>query len=190
MTSVINVSIIQNMFSTQGFVNQLLTTIGIVDKPISWLLTPVLTMSLLIIVGSWKNIGITMIYWLTGLQTIPQDLHEAAKVDGAGYWQRLWHITLPLLIPIGGTIIFLTLVSSMHVFDLVKTLTNGDPYFKTETLELYIYRYAFASVGGGARTGYASAAGVLLGLFVFLITATLGSVGWFVNRRRTNKRSG
>ncbi len=178
--------IMQTMFGTQGTVNQLLIALGIMQKPVSWLLDPILAMILLIVVGSWKNIGITMIYWLTGLQTIPQDIHEAAQIDGAGYWKRLRYITLPLLAPIGFTILLLTLTSSMHVFDLVKTLTNGGPYYSTETLELYIYRYAFASVGGGARTGFASAAGVLLGLFVFLITGLFAAIGWTINRRRKN----
>ncbi|MGP4041113.1 carbohydrate ABC transporter permease [Gracilibacillus sp. D59] len=178
--------IIQTMFGTQGAVNQLLLALGIIEQPISWLLDPILAMILLIVVGSWKNIGVTMIYWLTGLQTVPQDIHEAAQIDGAGYWKRLRYVTLPLLAPIGFTILLLTLTSSMHVFDLVKTLTNGGPYYSTETLELYIYRYAFASVGGGARTGFASAAGVLLGLFVFLITAVFAAIGWGMNRRRRN----
>lgn len=180
--------IMHNMFGTQGFVNQLLHTFHLIDKPISWLLSPTLAMLLLIFVGSWKHTGITMIYWLTGLQMIPRDLYEAAQIDGAGYWKTLRYITIPLLVPVGLTILLLTLTSSMHVFDLVKTLTNGDPYYSTETLELYIYRYAFASVGGAARTGFAAAAGVLLGLFTFLIAAILGLVGWIVNRRINKKR--
>jgi ABC-type sugar transport system permease subunit len=177
--------IIQNMFGSLGFVNKMLQAFGMIDQPIAWFFDPLLAMLLLILVGTWKHIGITMIYWLTGLQTISQDLLEAAQLDGAGYWKMMRYITLPLLAPIGLTIVLLTLVSSMHVFDIVKTLTNGDPYYTTETLELYIYRYAFASEAGGvARTGFASAAGVLLGLFVFSISAIFGLLGWLANRRK------
>ncbi|GGP13957.1 carbohydrate ABC transporter permease [Oceanobacillus neutriphilus] len=176
--------VMQNIFGTQGFFNEFLKAIGLIDQSISWLSNPVLAMILLIIIGSWKEIGITMIYWLTGLQMIPREVYEAAKIDGAGSWQTLRYITLPLLKPIGATILLLTVVSSMRVFDLVKTLTEGGPYFATETLELYIYRFAFAP-DGPSQVGFASAAGVILGLTVFIVSLILG---WVVYKVSGQKR--
>lgn len=176
--------VMQNIFGTQGFFNEFLKTIGLIDQSIPWLSNPVLAMILLIIVGSWKEIGITMIYWLTGLQMIPKEVYEAARIDGAGAWQTLRYITLPLLKPIGATILLLTVVSSMRVFDLVKTLTEGGPYFATETLELYIYRFAFAP-DGPSQVGFASAAGVILGVTVFIVSLILG---WVVYKVSGQKR--
>ncbi|MDF2717077.1 MAG: transporter permease [Paenibacillus sp.] len=176
VSSIIGI-IMNNIFGIQGFANQFLQSIGWIDEPIRFWLDPVLAMIMLILVGSWKHIGVVMIYWLAGLQMIPADLYEAAKMDGAGYWKMLMKITLPLLKPVSATILLLTFGGSLHVFDLVKTLTDGGPYHHTETIELFIYQYAFATQFGGARVGYASAAGVYLGLFVLLISLFFGWLG-------------
>lgn len=176
VSSIIGI-IMNNIFGIQGFTNQFLQSLGWIDEPIKFWLDPVLAMIMLILVGSWKHIGVVMIYWLAGLQMIPTDLYEAAKMDGAGYWKMLMKITLPLLKPVAATILLLTIGGSLHVFDLVKTLTDGGPYHKTETIELFIYQYAFATQFGGARVGYASAAGVYLGLFVLLISLFFGWLG-------------
>lgn len=176
VTSIIGI-MFNNIFGIQGFTNQFLQSIGLIDEPIRFWLDPVLAMIMLILVGSWKHIGVVMIYWLAGLQMIPIDLYEAAKIDGANYWKMLTKITLPLLKPVAATILLLTVGSSLHVFDLVRTLTNGGPYHHTETIELFIYQYAFATQFGGVRVGYASAAGVYLGIFVLFVSLFLGWLG-------------
>ncbi|GIN71536.1 ABC transporter permease [Bacillus sp. J14TS2] len=172
--------IMGNIFGVDGLVNQILQMISPDKKPISWLSTGTLAMIVLILVGSWKSIGINMIYWLAGLQAIPTELYESAQLDGAGFWKMLRHITLPLIKPMLAVIVLLSLVSGMQVFDLVKTLTDGGPYRATETLDLYIYNYAFADGEGGGTPmmGYASAAGVLLGIFTFIISLIFGGAGF------------
>lgn len=115
----------------------------------------------------WKWLGITLIYWLAALQTIPQDLYEAASLDGASARRLFRHITLPLLKPFTIIITLLSLEASLHVFDLVQTMTGGGPFYSSEVLEIYIYRWAFAATI--PRLGYASAAAVIFGLFVFVI---------------------
>ncbi|NGP45165.1 sugar ABC transporter permease [Bacillaceae bacterium SIJ1] len=175
--------IMKNIFGNTGLINQVLQMIGVIDEALPWLINPVTAMIVLILVGSWKETGIIMIYWLTGLQMIPKELYEAAKIDGAGSMQVLRYITLPLLAPIGATILLLTTVSSMRVFDLVKTLTNGGPFYSTETLELYIYRFAFASEGQ-SQIGYASTVGVILGMTVFIISLLLGWVVLKLNKQK------
>jgi multiple sugar transport system permease protein len=114
----------------------------------------------------WKFFGITMIYWLAALQTIPRDLHEAAKIDGASAVQTFRHITLPLLMPFLLIITVLTVEDTFRAFDLMQTMTGGGPYFGTEVIEIYIYRWAFAA--SIPQLGFASAAAVLFGLFVMV----------------------
>ena len=115
----------------------------------------------------WKWLGITLIYWLAALQTVPKELYEASAIDGASGLQSFRHITLPLLKPFTIIITLLSLEASLHVFDLIQTMTAGGPYYSSEVLEIYIYRWAFAATI--PRLGYASAAAVIFGLFVFVI---------------------
>lgn len=174
-TAVIGI-VMNNIFGLNGLFNEVMMTIGIMSQPVSWLSDGMLAMLLLIVIGSWKGLGINMVYWLAGLQSIPKDLYESAQLDGAGFWRTLIHITLPLLKPMLSVILLLSIVGGINAFDLVKTLTNGGPYYQTETLDLFIYNYAFSSEfsGGQTRMGYASAAGVLLGIFTFIISALFG----------------
>jgi multiple sugar transport system permease protein len=115
----------------------------------------------------WKFFGITMIYWLAALQTISPDVNEAAKIDGANSVQIFRHITLPLLMPFLIIISLLTIEDTFRAFDLMQTMTGGGPFFSTEIIEIYIYRWAFAA--SIPQLGFASAAAVLFGLFVFVV---------------------
>jgi len=179
ITAIVGV-IMANIFGVNGLVNQLLQTFNISDKAIPWLSNGALATITLIVIGSWKGLGINMIYWLAGLQSIPNELYESASLDGAGFWATLRHVTLPLLKPIMAVIVLLALVSGVNAFDLVKTYTNGGPYHQTETLDLFIYNYAFDSreTGGQTRMGYASAAGVLLGIFTFFLSVLYGVISY------------
>ncbi|MDQ0297999.1 multiple sugar transport system permease protein [Salibacterium salarium] len=181
VTTTAIVGIIMNsIFGINGLVNEILTTFNLTNAPIPWLTDGALALLVLIIVGAWKGLGVNMVYWLAGLQSIPNELYESAQLDGAGFWQTLRHITLPLLKPMLAVIVLLSLVTGINAFDLVKTLTNGGPYYQTETLDLFIYNYAFSSehAGGNTRMGYASATGVLLGIFTFVISLIYGMLSF------------
>src|SRR5690606_13186838 len=133
------------------------------------------------IVYVWKFFGITLIYWLAALQTIPQDLYEAARIDGAGPLGVFRYITLPMLIPFLLIISVLTVEDCFHAFDLMQTMTAGGPFFSTEIVEIYIYRFAFAA--SIPQLGHASAAAVLFGLLVLVVVvlqawATVASRRW------------
>lgn len=129
----------------------------------------------------WKFFGITLIYWLAALQTIPRDLYEAARIDGAGPLGVFRYITLPMLIPFLLIISVLTVEDCFHAFDLMQTMTAGGPFYSTEIVEIYIYRFAFAA--SIPQLGHASAAAVLFGLLVLVVVlmqawATVASRRW------------
>lgn len=165
--------------------NNLLIELEILDQSYAWLQHPVSAMVILIVVGAWITFGMKMVYWLAALQTIPYDMYEAAKIDGAGFVNVFRYITLPLLLPSAAVILLLTIVSGFNVFDLAKTLTDGGPYFATTTVDLYIYNLVFADIA--PRIGHASAAGIAFGLIVFIITSTLAYLGNKIRTRTEGK---
>jgi len=169
-TSAIVGVVMQFVFDpTAGPVNGLLRALGIVDQGVAFLGSADTALWTIVAVYVWKWFGITLIYWLAALQTIPAELYEAARTDGASAFQSLRHITWPLLTKFAVVIALLTIEASLHVFDLVLTMTNGGPFYATEVLEIFVYRWAFDSPV--PRLGYASAAAVAFGLFVAVIAA-------------------
>jgi multiple sugar transport system permease protein len=155
-----------------GPVNLALMDIHVIDKPVDFLGDPHTALYTAVAVAVWKWFGQPMIYWLAGLQTIPEAVYEAARVDGAGWWRMLRSVTLPLLAPFGVVILLIVAVGNLQVFALIQAMTNGGPFFATETMELYIYRVAFAATpgySGQPRLGYASAAGVVFGVCIMVL---------------------
>jgi ABC-type sugar transport system permease subunit len=148
----------------EGPVNQLLVKLGLVDQGVNFLGDSSTALWTVVGVYVWKWFGVTLIYWLAALQTISEEVYEAAAIDGAGPLAMLRNITLPLLRPFTIIITLLTLEATLKVFDLMLTMTNGGPFFSTEVVEIYIYRWAFAATV--PQLGFASAAAVLFGLFV------------------------
>ena len=120
-----------------GIANFLLNT------NLEWLFDTRLAMPVLIFVSVWKLIGYNVILFLTGFTTIPQNLFEAAKIDGAGEGKCFLHITLPLLKPTTYFVTLVTAISSFQVFDLVYVMTSGGPKDSTNVIVYSIYKYAF-----------------------------------------------
>ncbi|GBD21401.1 sn-glycerol-3-phosphate transport system permease protein UgpA [bacterium HR28] len=152
------------------WVNMLNPRFGVVAQVASWLGTispdwlnhPQLAMVAVILVYVWKNVGFTTIVYLAGLQRIPQELYEAATVDGAGMLERFRYVTLPQLGPITLFLLVVSTISSFQAFDLIKVLTDGGPVNATTTWLFYIWEQGFVAFNAGR----AAAAAVLL--FVFL----------------------
>lgn len=167
-TSIVGI-IMVFIWGSDGSVNGALLKLGLLDQPINWLGDAKWSMFTVILISVWKNLGINLIYWLAGLQSIPKELYEAAQVDGASGTRKFFHITVPLLIPIGTIILLLNVVNSLKAFDLIKTMTNGGPFFATDVVSTYIYRYAFTSEMGLPQLGYASAAGLFFAVTICLI---------------------
>jgi len=178
-------AVMRNMFANDGgLVNDTLAWLGFAHEPLRWLEDTRLVMWVLIAVGSWKWFGIKLVYWLAGLQSIPQDLYESARLDGAGRWGCFRYVTLPLLLPVGTVITLLSVVDGLHAFDLIKIMTGGGPGFITEMVDLYIYRYAFGGMAGLPQMGYASAAGILFGMIVFVLSLLFG---WLIKASNERK---
>lgn len=151
---------------TGGPVNLILSQTGLADGAVNFLGNGSLALYSAIAIWVWKWLGITVIYWMAALQTIPADLYEAAEIDGATAFQKFVRITLPLLTPFTIIITLITAIDATNVFDLLLTLTNGGPFYSTEVIDIFVYRHAF--VANIPRLGYASAAAMFFGIVVSL----------------------
>lgn len=151
-----------------GPVNLILEKTGILHESIFFLGNASTALITSAFIWIWKWVGTSLIYWIASLQSILDELYEAATIDGAGTLQKFRSITAPLLVPFGGVILVLTISDALRVFDLMLTLTGGGPFYRTEVMELFIYRHAFAS--SVPRIGYASAAATVFGLLFIIVT--------------------
>ncbi|WP_051393233.1 carbohydrate ABC transporter permease [Glycomyces arizonensis] len=150
-----------------GPLDPILQGLGITDEPISWLGTPNMALFSTVVLIVWKFAGFFMIILLVGLQAIPPDVYEAARLDGAGRWQAFVHITLPLLRPALGLVLILSITGSLLAFDQFFILTKGGPDNSTVTVVQLIYREAFQRFDLGAAAAISVV--VLLALLVLNI---------------------
>nr|WP_255633371.1 sugar ABC transporter permease [Demequina sp. TTPB684] len=155
----------------RGILNSLMIQWGIFDTPadaIGWLSDQKLVMWVMIFVLTWKYVGLAIILFLAGLQGVPEDLLEAAQIDGASWWQVQRRITIPLLGPTIRVWMFLSIIGSIQLFDMARLLTNnGAPFDTTFTMAMFVIDRAVT----GRQYGYATAAAVIL--FAISLTAAL-----------------
>ncbi|MBQ4156776.1 MAG: sugar ABC transporter permease [Clostridia bacterium] len=165
-TSMAAVSMIWLMMydPNNGLINKALHFIGMRGR--DWLFDPSLALGCLIFVNIWKNIGYCMLIYLAGINSIPEELYEAATVDGAGEATRLFKITLPLVKPVAFFVLVTTMVDAFKTFEQVQIMTRGDPLYATTTIVHQIYVYGFNEF----RMGYASSMAVVLLFIVMLLT--------------------
>jgi ABC-type sugar transport system permease subunit len=149
-----------------GILNALLAQIGLGAWSRSWLADPNTALTAVAIVHMWKGFGWGFVIFLAGLQTIPEQLYEAARVDGANAWYRFRHITLPLLLPVCVMVSILTILGTMQIFALIVATTNGGPGYHTEVPITRIYH----SMLGTGRFGYACAQGIVFGLILLVFS--------------------
>lgn len=151
------------LFQNNGPINQLFLQLNI--NPIPWLNSTFWAMPVLIIFSTWRQIGFNLVVFLAGLQAIPQSRYEAAELDGANFWAKLWYITLPGLKP---TLIFATITTAIFTFrsfEQVYIITNGGPSNSTNLLSYYIYEEAFRQF----NFGYAAASTSILLIIALLL---------------------
>ncbi|HLT68259.1 MAG TPA: sugar ABC transporter permease [Microbacterium sp.] len=141
---------------TLGFVNQLLEAVGLESWTQSWLGDPKFALASIFVANIWQAVGFSMVLFLAGLQTVPEELMEAAKLDGANAWQRFRAVTVPALRPTTVVVIILTIINSLKVFDLVVGMTGGGPAQSTQVLALWSYTQSFTNhqfgMGGAVAT--------------------------------------
>ena len=161
------------IFGGTGSINQFLSLFGV--RGLNWLGNANTALIVVVLIGVWKDSGTFMIYWLAALQSVSQDVYEAATIDGANKWQTFLHVVFPLIIPIGGVITVLCIISSLKVLKLIQTTTHAGPSYSTDAEAPFVYRTAYASSSGMPRLGYASAAAMTFGIIVVVI-GTVGNV--------------
>ncbi|WP_042352427.1 carbohydrate ABC transporter permease [Bacillus massiliigorillae] len=131
------------MMSGDGVINQMLINSGIIDSPIAWLSDPNVALWSVIITNIWIGIPFNMLLLSTGISSLPEDVYESASLDGASWYHKLVHITLPLLKPVILVVLMLGFIYTFKVFDIVFVMTGGGPINSTEVLSTLAYRFSF-----------------------------------------------
>ena len=145
------------MDPTNGALNQFLRAIHLNGFAVNWLGDPKIALVSVIIVNIFQWMGFSMITYYAGLMSLPDDVYEAAKIDGAGFWRTTFSVTLPILKGTTNVLIILGIVGSLKTFDIVKLLTGGGPGRSTTVMNTYLYEKAFKdfNAGGAASIGVA-----------------------------------
>ncbi|CAN7284663.1 sugar ABC transporter permease [Paenibacillus sp. LjRoot153] len=146
----------------RGFLYHILENMNLGFMNTNWLGDSSSALKVLVLVNVWQFVGMTMIIYLAGLQSIPAELYESSKIDGAGYFATLRSITIPLLYPAIQINVVTNIIGSLSVFEIIVALTDGGPGYSTESLSIYILRMLY-----GSFTGYSTA--VALILFVVIV---------------------
>ncbi len=161
-----------------GFINPVLRDLGLGFLARAWLSDTTWALPAVIVVQAWNLLGWSIIIYLSGLQNVPQELRQAAELDGATAWQGFWHVVFPLLSPSFTALTVLTFIQIFRVFDVVYVLAGplGAPAGRTDVLGTLVYRTAFgagAMTSADARMSYAIAMSVLIFILMAAICAGL-----------------
>jgi multiple sugar transport system permease protein len=150
-----------------GLFNYYLLQTNLIDEPLLWLSSKTLAMPAVILMTVWAGVGFSMVVYLAGLQAIPEELYESARLDGAGVLARLWHITIPLLRPSTLFLAVLGIIGSLQVFTQIFVMTSGGPVNRTTTMVYYMYLWGFKYYD----LGYASTLAIALFVMLFVFSA-------------------
>lgn len=152
--------------STEGVINQILLGTGLINESIGFLSNPNIALFSIIAVNVWIGIPFNLLLISTGLSNLPDDVYEAASIEGASSLQQIFYITLPMLKPVLLVVIMLGFIYTFKVFDLVFIMTGGGPINATEVLSTVAYRYSFVNFD----FGLGAAAANILFIILFLIS--------------------
>lgn len=154
----------QWLYGPYGAINSILHALGL--STVNWLSDPRFALPAIAIMAIWQHVGFNMLIFLAGLQSIPVEMAEAARMDGAGRWSSFIQVILPLLRPVFVLVVILTTIGSFQVFDSAYVMTSGGPFYATTTLVLYAYQQAFNQFS----MGYAGAITFVLFLIILVIS--------------------
>jgi multiple sugar transport system permease protein len=166
VTSTVAIAIVfQILYNREfGAINGFILSIGL--APVDWLGNPGTVKFAVMGVVLWRWTGLLAIYFLAGLQSIPEELHEAAAIDGANGWQRFFYVTLPMLRPVVLFVMVIVLIGSMQIFDDPQILTGGGPANASISVVQYLYSRGIDRL----EYGYAAAVGVFLFVVIFVLS--------------------
>jgi len=159
-----------------GLLNYYLEKLHLISQPVEWLGNPSLAMPSVIAFSIWQSFGFAMVVYLAGLQAIPQEVVQAAEVDGAGAFQRFRYVVFPMLAPTTFFLVVVMVIQSFQAFTQIAIMTAGGPIGSTTTIVYYMYQQAFQFF----RMGYASA--VTWALFVMVFVFTVAQVRVYARR--------
>ena len=149
--------------SIYGVINHILMVLHVIDMPVAWLTTPAYSMPVMILINIWFGFPFMLVSIIAALAMIPSELYEAARMDGAGYLDEVRHITLPLILPVLGSIIILRTIFIFNNFDFIFLTTGGGPIDATMTLPVYAYQVGWLNFDLGRM------ASVSVIMMVFLV---------------------
>lgn len=178
MPNIISAAIIGVVFSFlfssyDGIVNGILQWFGCIDEPVNWFGSKWAAMTVIITASIWQGFGINMLFFLSGLVNIPQELYECSNVDGATKVKQFFYITIPMLAPVLQIICMLAMINGIKIMDMVLVLTNGQPAGSTEVVMTYLFKKFFAYGGTGTavpQVGYACAVGFVTSIIIGIMT--------------------
>jgi len=175
LVSTIGVGILftELMHPTHGAINLALEAVGIPGP--GWLTNPKLALYSIALVDVWRGVGLATLIYIAGLATIGQEYYEAARIDGATRTQLFWRVTVPLVRPATTTVVILSLIGGLRLFDLIWAMTRGGPGFSSDVLASVIYKQYQAGFYGLSTAG-----NVILFLLIALIITPLA---WWFNRK-------
>lgn len=159
-----------------GFINQALAVLGV--SPVHWLTSARFALTSVVIVNIWIGIAFNLVLLHSGLQGVPSERYEAAEIDGASYWQRVWYISLPALRPVTAVVLVLGFVYTLKQFDLVWTLTHGGPGNASQLLSTWSYTLSFNNNEFGQGAAVAD--------FLFVASAIIITVYTIWERKHAN----
>ena len=162
VTPIVTAYLWRNLLGPDGAVNSLFGAVGLDGWQQDWLGSPDLALWTIVGVIVWQYAGYSMVIFLAGLQSVPQEVHEAASLDGAGPVRRFWSVTRPLLAPAFTVNLMLSIIGGLKLFDQVYALTGGGPGHATDTISTLIYKDAFTL----GEFGYSIALAVVLTIIV------------------------
>ena len=154
-----------------GVLNAVLRATGIIEKNINWLGDTKTAMWAVIIVAIWGGFGNYMIYFISGMSGISEDVYESAQIDGANGFQTFWKITLPMLSPMLKIILMLAITGAFKDYDSILVLTQGGPNNRTQVMFLYIYQLIFGTSVANPQIGYGTVLSLSAAVIVGLVTA-------------------
>jgi len=162
-----------------GSINALLSQIGFIDGYRSWLGSPDSALNAVMFADIWKNYPLVTLLVLAALQSIPEDLFEAARLDGASAWRRFRVITFPAIVAPLGVALVLRTIDAFKIFDIIYVMTRGGPVDSTKTLSFFVYQESFSYLRAGSGAAYAILMTLMCALLITLYLLML----WHQRRR-------